>query len=171
MSTWRLDQRIWAKNNHHISFITEKQGKHVDYSEEGFGYRRRQTQLQCAVSEKTWKTCIICTILGRNELCIWQGKWIQTSKWKLLRSNVGSVNPLTLHHPGMKKGAACGRKLEATNHWYNALSAWTVPIHDWLWTWESNDMVKNQNRDSKRDRESCCWGVSGKGARRRDADR
>ena len=27
----------------------------------------------------------ICTFLGRKELCIWWGKWIQTSQWKLLR--------------------------------------------------------------------------------------
>ena len=26
---------IWAKNNRHISSITEKQGRHADFSEEG----------------------------------------------------------------------------------------------------------------------------------------
>ena len=58
-----------------------------------------------------------------------------------------SIDPAPSRH---EKGTACGRKFEAAGHWYHALSPSTVPIHDWLWTWESSDMAKNQNRDSER---------------------
>ena len=70
-----------------------------------------------------------------------------------------SIDPAPTRH---KKG-----KLNVAENWKwlaidITLLPWTVPIHDWLWTWESSDMVKNQNKDSKRDRESC-WGVSREG--------
>ena len=47
--TWRFDQRIWAKNNHHISSIAEKQGRHADWSEEGLttGEERHSSGVLC----------------------------------------------------------------------------------------------------------------------------